>query len=108
MPATPPPARAAALALDRAALAWRAAELLLVFVALPLLLRARALPGPRLLWLAAVTCGAVATLSQERGFRAADLWSGRLRGERAEVFHSLREINLRFFSSGRWASAMRP
>ncbi|MCM2332728.1 MAG: CPBP family intramembrane metalloprotease [Anaeromyxobacteraceae bacterium] len=73
--------RTAAVALDRAALAWRAGELALVFLLLPLAVRAGLLPGPRLLLLAGVTAAAVAVLHLDPAFRTAALWSGRLRGE---------------------------
>jgi len=75
-----PVALAQALALDRPALAWRAAELVALFVALPLLVRSGALPGPRLLVLAVVT-GGVAWVLLRDGLDARALWSGRMRGQ---------------------------
>jgi membrane protease YdiL (CAAX protease family) len=75
------PATVAALALDRTALAWRAAELLALFVVLPLAVRAGLLPGPRLLLLATVSGGAIAVLWRDPTFQPSRLWSGRLRGQ---------------------------
>jgi membrane protease YdiL (CAAX protease family) len=67
--------------LDRPTVARRAAELVAVFVALPLAVRSGLLPGPRLALLAAVTAGAVLLLGRSRRFDLSRLWSGRLRGE---------------------------
>jgi len=76
----PPPAPlAVAKSAARSLVAWRLAEALLLFVALPLLVRARVIPVPRLLLLAAVTGGAVVVLARDRFFDLATLWSGRLR-----------------------------
>jgi len=71
----------AALTLDRTHLAGRAAELVAVFVGLPLLVRSGLVPAPRLLLLAAVTGAAVLVLARRPGFELDSLWSGRLRGE---------------------------
>jgi membrane protease YdiL (CAAX protease family) len=71
----------ASAVLDRAALAWRVAELIAIFVVLPLGFRAGLLPAPRLLVLAAVTAGALLVLLRDPGFDTASVWSLRLRGE---------------------------
>jgi membrane protease YdiL (CAAX protease family) len=63
----------------RSLVAWRLVELLAIFVALPLLVRLRVLPGPRLLVLAGVTGAAVALLARDRFYDLSTLWSGRLR-----------------------------
>jgi membrane protease YdiL (CAAX protease family) len=73
------PSAAAAVPLDRSTLAWRVAELLAVFVALPLAVRAGLLPGPRLLLLGVITAGAVALLWKDPAFDRSRLWSGRPR-----------------------------
>lgn len=80
MPARPARPPAVALALGRPALAWRAAELFGLYVALPLLVRAGVVPGPRLLVLAVVTAGAAWALCRD-GLDVRALWSGPLRGE---------------------------
>ena len=77
----PARALAATVVLDRAALARRAAELVALFVLLPLLIRAGLLPLPRLAILAAVAGGAVLVLQREPDFMLASLWAGPLRGE---------------------------
>jgi membrane protease YdiL (CAAX protease family) len=69
-----------AAVLDRAGLALRAGELVVLFVLLPLGVRAGLLPGPRLLLLAVITAGAILALRREPGFELAELWSGRLAG----------------------------
>lgn len=84
MPARPIRSHAQALARDRPSLAWLAAEVVGLFVALPLLVRAGALPGPRLLVLAVVTAGVTWVLLRD-GLDSRALWSGRLRGEWAGV-----------------------
>ena len=72
--------RTLVLARGAPALAWRAAELVALFVGLPLLVRNGALPGPRLLVLAAVTAGTTWVLLRD-GLPARALWAGPLRGE---------------------------
>lgn len=75
-----PALRTAALALDRATLAWRVAELLGVFVLLPLAVREGLIPLPRLVILGAVSAGAVAALRRDPAFAPGWLWAGPLRG----------------------------
>jgi uncharacterized protein len=73
----------------RPAISWRAAELLGLFVLLPLLLRWRVVAAPRLVVLALVTVGCIAILWRDPGFDRSRLFSlGDLRG-------SLRTIGLR-------------
>jgi membrane protease YdiL (CAAX protease family) len=70
----------AAAVLDRAALARRAAELVALFILLPLVVRAGLLPVPRLAVLAAVVTGAILVLHQDPDFKVASLWAGPLAG----------------------------
>jgi uncharacterized protein len=69
-----------AAVLDRATLARRAAELVAIFILLPLLVRAGFLPVPRLVVLAAVAGGAVMVLHRDAEFKVASLWAGPLVG----------------------------
>ena len=63
----------------RSLVAWRAVEALLLFVALPLVVRARLLPLPRLVILAAAAGYAVAVLARDPFFDLRSLWGGPLR-----------------------------
>jgi hypothetical protein len=75
----PIPPRTAVRAGARPVAAWRLAELTLLYLVLPLLVRARLIPLPRLAVLALVTGYAVLVLSRDRFFDLASLWRGRLR-----------------------------
>lgn len=72
---------AAVAVLDRATLAWRAAELVGLFVLLPLAIRAGLVPLPRLVLLAGVAAAAVLVLRRDPGFELGSLWAGPWRGE---------------------------
>lgn len=66
---------------ERLAVAGRIAELLGLFGLLPLLLRARLVPAPRLLVLAVVTAGCIGVLWRDPAFDRSRLWAlGSLRG----------------------------
>jgi uncharacterized protein len=77
MPASPPIALARTAV--RSLVAWRLGELLTLFVALPLAVRAGLVPLPRLVVLLAVAAYAVVVLARDPFYDLRSLWRGPLR-----------------------------